>query len=398
MNLPFLNIFRGSSKLSNKFLTVDINSENVKCLAYYIDEQQIAKIIGVGTALLEPNTVRGGNIIDMEQTRSSLEEALAQARNGYEDTINNAILGVNGSLSLGLMTTAKAARGQKGPVTQEELNDIEQTILNDASMQARNILLENTGNSDLDLETVTASTVYTKINNKPVKDPLQFEGENIETAMFTAFTPSYHVKTLQKLAKSAKLNILAIGSEMFSLVNSLKNDPDYIIINIDSDFTDVGVVFGGGIVATKCLPIGAVHFTKEIAQKMGVTLQEAEKMKNSYIYSKLSQSETDLVRTCLHDTLNIWLGGLELLFSEFSGVKTFASKIYLVGEGSKLPDITELIESEPWTKAIPFKSPPEFFKIKLENLPKITDATGKADVAEYLMPASLSSIFMEISK
>jgi cell division protein FtsA len=397
MNLPFLNIFKGSPKLSNKFLTVDINSENIKCLAYYVDEQQIAKIIGVGTALMEPNTVRGGNIIDMEQTKNALEEAVSQARNGYEDNINNVILGVNGNLSLGLMTTAKAARGQKGPVTQEELDDIEQTILNNAAIQARNVLLENTGNSDLDLETVTASTVYTKINGKEVKDPLKFEGESIETALFTAFTPSYHVKTLQKLAKNARLNILAIGSEMFSLVSALNNEPDYIIINIDSDFTDVGVVFGGGIVATKCLPIGAIHFTKEISQKMGVTLQEAEKMKNSYIYNKLSQSEVLLVQNCLHDTLNVWLDGLELLFSEFSGVKTFASKIYLVGEGSKLPDIFEFIGSEPWTKSIPFKSPPEFFKIRLDNLPKIADSTGKADVAEYLMPASLSSIFLEVT-
>jgi cell division ATPase FtsA len=325
-----------------------------------------------------------------------LEEAVAQARNGYEDKITNAIIGVNGNLSLGLMTTAKAARGQKGPITQEEMNEIEQTILNNASIQVRNILLENTGNSDLDLETVTASTIYTKINGKNVKDPLKFEGQNIETAIFTAFTPSYHVKNLQKIAKSARLNILAIGSEMYSLVNSLNNDPDYVIINIDSDFTDVGIVFGGGIVSTKCLPIGSNHFTKEISQKMGLTLQEAEKMKTSYIYNKLSQSEVLLIQNCLHDILNIWLDGLELLFSEFSGVKTFASKIYLVGEGSKLPDIFEYVAEEPWTKSIPFKSPPEFFKIKLENLPKITDSTGKADIAEYLMPASLSSIFMEV--
>jgi Tfp pilus assembly PilM family ATPase len=277
------------------------------------------------------------------------------------------------------------------------MGDIERTILNDATIQARNILLENTGNSDMDLENVTTSTVYTKINGKEVKDPLKFEGDSIETAVFTAFTPTYHVKTLQKLAKSTGLNILAIGSEMFSLSESLKNEPDYIIINIDSDFTDVGVVFGGGILATKCLPIGALHFTKEISQKMGVTMQEAEKMKNSYIHNKLSSSEVDLVRGCLHDTLNVWLDGLELLFTEFSGVKTFASKIYLVGEGSKLPDIFELIGKEPWTKAIPFKSPPEFFKIKLDQLQKTLDSTGKADAAEYLMPASLSSIFLEIA-
>jgi cell division ATPase FtsA len=98
MNLPFLNIFKGKPKLSDKFLTIDINSENVKCMAFYVDEQQVAKIIGVGVAQIEPNTVRGGNMIDFEQTKDALEDAVAQARNGYEDKIANAIIGVNGNL------------------------------------------------------------------------------------------------------------------------------------------------------------------------------------------------------------------------------------------------------------------------------------------------------------
>ncbi len=391
MNLPFL---KSTTIPANHFLSVDINSENVKCLAFYVDEQNTAKIVGVGTSNLEPGAVRAGNIIDFDQTLNALDIALGATLENVEGRVSDVIFGVNGELSLGLMTTARAVRNNSGQINDSEITGIEQTIMNNAFVIARNEILLTTGNSDIDIEPVTTSTVYTKVNNRLTENPLQSTGDTLEIALFTAFTPVYHVKNLQKLAKKLKLNIIAIGSEMFALVNALKNDPDYIVINIDSDFTNVAIIFGNGITATKTLHIGANHFTKEISQKMGLTMKEAQKFKNSYVYGKLSQSESQVVQNCISDTLNTWLDGIELLFGEFSGVKTFASKIYLVGEGSKLPDLFEFISREPWTKTIPFKVPPEFYKISFENLKNLADSTGNADTPDYLMTATLSAVYL----
>lgn len=365
-------------------------------MSFYIDEQKMAKIIGVGCSQLEPLSVRGGIIVDRENVEMALSTAIDQATENFEDDIRNAVFGVNNDLSIELMTTAKSSLGRHGPIQKSDLDLIDQTILENALINARNEILENTGNAEADIDLVTSSNMHTKVNGKPTKDPMTLEGDTLEMAKFTAFTPSHHVKTLQKLAKRSGLNIAAVGSELFSFVNALNNDPDYIIIDIESDFTKVGVIFGNGIVASKTLHVGADHFTKEISQKMGLSLKEAEKIKNSYIYGKLAQSETLLVQNSIHDTLNIWLDGIQLLFTEFSGVKTFASKIYLVGEGSKIPDLFEFISSEPWTKSIPFKAPPEFEKVRLENFAKIVDSTGEADTPDLIMPASLASIYLEI--
>ena len=70
----------------------------------------------------------------------------------------------------------------------------------------------------------------------------------------------------------------------------------------------------------------------------------------------------------------------------------------MVGAGSKIPDIHEFVEKEPWTRTIPFRAPPEFSKVKLEDLPQIVDSTGEADLAEYLVTASLASIYLEMFK
>jgi cell division protein FtsA len=398
MNLPF---FKKTSKPANRFLTIDISADSVKCLAFYVDTNNMAKIIGSGTKFLEPHAVRSGNIVDFRDVEEATREAIAEATESSGGKISDVIFGVSNDLSLGLMTTAKSSRGRAGPIEESDIEQINQRIMDSALIQARNEMLQITGNADLEIEPVTASVVYTKVNNQIVKDPFGAEGESVEVAMFTAFAPQHHVKNLQKLAKSLRLKIVAIGSTMFSLVNCLRlANPDlmdYIVMDFGSDVTDVGVVFGNGIVSTRSLHIGGAHFTREISQKMGLSLREAERMKRNYSYGKLSNSETNLVQNSIQETLDVWLNGIELLFGEFTGVKTFASRIFLAGGGIKLPDIHDYVTQEPWTKGIPFRAPPEFTKLKMEDLKTVTDSTGKVTSVEYVLPASLSIIYLEMN-
>jgi hypothetical protein len=95
--------------------------------------------------------------------------------------------------------------------------------------------------------------------------------------------------------------------------------------------------------------------------------------------------------------LSIWLDGFELIFTNFTGVKTFAPHIYLFGEGVRLPEIEESLNKEPWTKKIPFKSPPKIQALTLDDMPKITDATGLVLSNEWLALAALSYIYEEVT-
>jgi hypothetical protein len=90
------------------------------------------------------------------------------------------------------------------------------------------------------------------------------------------------------------------------------------------------------------------------------------------------------------------LHGVELLFQEFNGVKTFAPNIYMAGGGAELPDIYEVVTKEPWSRSIPFKSPPEFTKLSMKDLPLVIDRTGKASTMGDLVPAALSLVYLEL--
>lgn len=400
VKLPFS--FKSSRAIS-RFLTVDVGSDAVKCMIFEVGSEggrPIAYITGIGKAKLPDGSTRGGVIVDIEDVSESLDEAIAQAAPDSTGAPREVIFGVSGGLSLGLMTTVRVNRRSEEPISEKELNVIYAKVNEAAYTQAQNLFLEQTGNSDLDFKLVTSSIVCTKVDDRAVLNPIGATGQKLELAVFTAFTPSYHIIALKDLSKNLGLKIIAVGSQMYALVKSLSYSRgtsfDGVVMDVGGEVTDVGVVFGGGIVATKNIELGGTHFTRSLAKGLDLSFEDAEFKKKEYSFGRLQETEALMIKGYLDEVLDVWLHGIEILFQDFTGVKTFAPNIMLVGGGAELPDLYDLISCEPWMRSIPFKSPPEFSKISLEDLKRVKDKTGKAHSLEDVMPAALSTIYLEI--
>jgi len=149
--------------------------------------------------------------------------------------------------------------------------------------------------------------VYIKIDNQRVALLEGQRGQNIEVAVFNSFVPSFHIKMLQKILKKAGVDILAIGSQMYSLVEFIKveqpEEKDFVLVNISEDSTDVGVIFGGGIISTRSLNVGYIHFVREISSRMALSMDDAESVLKTYNNQKLSQSESPIIKDCLNELL-----------------------------------------------------------------------------------------------
>jgi cell division ATPase FtsA len=399
MKLPFK---LGKKKESSRFLTVDIGSNAVKVMAFEVEETEkgpVAAIVGVGKQDLLEESTRGGVIVNMEDVTEALIKCVATACNGDTEA-TRAIVGVGGNLSIGLMTTVRIVRGKNIPISEKELDGIFAKTHEASFERVQNKLLETMGNPDIDVQMITSSVVYTKVDGKFVTDPVGMEGKKFELAVFTAFAPTYHLDILQEISSKAGINLLAVVPTLYSLVKSLSfsksTDFDGVLMDIGGEVTEVGVVFSGGIVDTRSLDIGGVHFTNELSSNMDLSFQDAEHRKMEYSYGRLAESDALLVQGYMDNLLDIWLHGIELLFQDFVGVKTFAPKIYMVGGGAELPDIYEVTSKEPWTRSIPFKSPPEFIKLSMEDLPMVVDKTGKVHGMEDIGPASLSIVYLEL--
>jgi len=305
MNLPFLS--RASDDFS-PFVTVDIGTDSVKCCVFEpakVDGRIALNIVGMAKETLPLGVVQGGSIADMDAVSETLSKALVLATNEPDYDVTEAIFGVSGDLSFGSMTTVRLTRTESAPFTKREIKKVNDKIYEASYNQALTDLLEKTGNSDLDIELLTSSVVYTKVDGKKVSDPLGIDGAVMEIALFTSYTPTEHVDCLQELAKTVGLRLIAVGSEMYSLVKllTLKGDciDDFVVMDIGGDITDVGVVFSRGIVSTRSLLLGGMSFTSYMGRKMNLPYADAEKKKLEYSFEKLKGEASGLrglVKSC----------------------------------------------------------------------------------------------------
>ena len=401
LKLPF-NF--GRTKKPAKFIAIDISSNYIRCAALELIDSAISlnpsvRVISVAETLIDFGAVRSGNIVNMESVNIALESLISQIDLECEEKIRDVIFGIKGDLSLGLMTTVKVIRDLEVEISKKEFDDIYRRTLDAAGDQANDEALQITSTSDVDLEMVTTSVIYVRLDDHLVTDIVGKQGRKVELALFTAFTPVYHVRALQKLSKDLGLNILALASDMYALVKSLKvskyQENDFVIMSVGSDMTDVAVVFGGGVVSTRSLYLGRSHFVLELCSRLGLNYTEAESKLKQYALESLSEEESLNIHDHLTEISGLWLSGIELLFGEFTGVKTFASKIFLTGEGSAIPDLLFVLRKEPWTKSIPFKSPPDVARISKNDLNFISDPGGKFDSINHISLAVLAVIYLE---
>ena len=394
--LPFLK----NKKKSNKFLTIEIDNNQLKVLALYKELDGKFKVIGSSNKILPENTISNFYILDKKLLTNVLIEAVLEATVELEEDIKDVIFGVKGSQCIEITTTAKATSTHKRIIKEGDLDEVYNKITEAAYIQAQNDIVRTNGDYDAELEIILTSNVYFKIDGNFYDEPIGVEGEILECALFNAFCYKKDLKTINQIIKDAKLNLLAVAPIPYSLVQniSLSNQEekeDYTLINISPDSTQIIIVFGKGLIDTKTLPLGHTQIIESFAHIMGLTTKESEKVTNSYILGQLKDEEEKVIQKCLNEVLYVWLEGVKLSFEEFSEIKTYANQIYITGEGSVLPDIIEMFNSNQWYKEIPFKTSPTCKKININDFSKIQDATGKINRIKWINTMALSIIYLE---
>jgi len=213
--------FKKTVRLPTKFLTLGINSQSIKCLAFYKENGTI-KIIGSSYQPIEEDCVRGGNIVDFDHVVEAAQNAITETTQDLGDKIEHVIFGISSEMSIEGVITAQVDRGSTGIIDDREMQEILDRTLESAFIQAQNRLAETTGETDTDLDLVTSTAVYTKVNGREIPDLEGTEARSLETAYYTAYCPSLHIKNLQRLAKKLDVQILAMGSELFALTKALE--------------------------------------------------------------------------------------------------------------------------------------------------------------------------------
>jgi len=175
--------------------------------------------------------------------------------------------------------------------------------------------------------------------------------------------PKEAVKNYINIFKLAKLNLLTLDTEQFSLVRSLVgNDPSALmLVDIGFKVTNIMIVVGGVPFMQRSVEVGGGMISKSIAKRLKIDVEKAEQFKNDLSVTggqDLKQQVPEDINLVLEPIFDEIRYALEIYKKQ--GEKPI-EKIILTGGSSLLLNLPEYMASifnlkvfrgDPWARVI----------------------------------------------
>lgn len=397
---------KNTTKGSNYHLSIDIGTEYVKSAVFKVEDGEVI-ILGYSRVKQNESSMYAAFIINLQSVIEACDrgvgEAVSQAMENEGDgfTIpNDVIIGIAGELVHGVTIMVNVDRDNpESKINQKEIDRfVEKVKKYTFSNTVEEISREMGLRSNQVIEVSTAiNSVY--IDGVKVTNPLGYAGNELVYKVFSTFAPKIHLDSIGQVASSLNLTLNKIVVEPYALAVGLRDmkDPDAsaIIIDVGGGTTDVALVSNGDIIGTKMFAIGGKVFTKRVEKELGVSNEEAEKIKIDYSNGAVSKDVDLKLTKAFEMDISTWLTGIEIALESFTDVAEYPSNIYICGGGALLPEIQEGLMTYPWLQTLNFKKFPKVSFIFPNALSSILDKTKSVTLPMDVTPLALARMHIE---
>ena len=198
--------------------------------------------------------------------------------------------------------------------------------------------------------------------------------------------PRLLVKKYINIFKEAKINLISLETETFSLIRSLvgNNKSTVMIVEIGAGTTDVSIIDNGIPMMNRSIDIGGIAITQKIGHHIGIDVENAEQLKCDIGINSMNSKSNDIPKIIL-EIISPIINEIKYatnLYQNKNNKKT--EKIILSGGSALLPNLTnylikildiKTIIGDPWSRI----SYPEDLKPLLHEIgPKMSVAIGLA--------------------
>ncbi len=363
-------------------LALDIGTEYVKALIAKKGKGAL-KIVGVGKAHEAPNNMYAGAIADIQGVAKTCEEALVKAEDMAGVRAKEVVIGIAGELVKGETSSVKYRRidAQK-PITDEEMDRIIKRVQQKAGESARKAVAIETDNPDVEVKLINSALVSLRIDGYKVSNPIGFKGKEIEVQIYNAFAPLVHISAIERVCDELQLDLVTVAVEPFAvcracLGDDVESDFSGVVIDVGGGTTDIAVVDDGGVEGTKMFSIGGRSFTHQIAERLGLSFEDAEKLKLLADNPNMKPEIRKKFDQAIARNLDVWQAGVELALEEFDQLETMPGQVLLCGGGASLPEIPETLATGDWFKELPFSRRPVVSLIDPDEIAGIVNETDR---------------------
>ena len=261
-------------KLDPYLVAIDIGSSKIGVLIGQRDEQQRVEVVGKGMAL--NRGTRKGNIVNVEATVEALKKATEEAEVMAGVEVSRSTVGVAGTdvrsiNSRGMVSIAK--KDQDREITRQDIERVLEAAQSAALPSDREIL-----------HAIPKEFVVDEQGG--IADPIGMLGSRLEVAVHLVTCNITRRKTLMTCVNRAGIEVTELVFEPLATAETVlthdERELGALLIDVGCGTTEYAHYSEGEVQHSAVLPIGAGHFTNDLAMVLRTPFAEAERIKTRH--------------------------------------------------------------------------------------------------------------------
>ena len=251
---------------------LDIGTSKVRCVIGEAGDGGTMNIVGIREA--DSRGLRRGIVTATDAVAESVGKAVEEAERVSGLEIGSAVVNLSGEHFRGENKNGVVAVAGAGKEITEE--DVERAIESACAMQL-----------PAGWEIINRLPQEFIIDGQDgIMEPVGMTGSRLESLVHIVIGPSAGRQNLNKAVKRAGLDVERMMLEPLAAAESTLTDDDKeygcALVNIGSEITSLMIFGRGSVQHTAVFPFGGMHFTKDIAVGLRVSIQEANKIKHQF--------------------------------------------------------------------------------------------------------------------
>jgi cell division protein FtsA len=251
---------------------LDVGTSKARCVIGEPAADGRMDIIGVGEA--DSKGLRRGIVTATEMVAEAIRRAVGEAERVAGVEVDSAVVNLSGEHFRGENKNGVVAVAGPGREISDE--DVERAIESASAMPLP-----------------PGWEILTRLPKEFIVDgqdgttePVGMTGARLESLVHIVTGPSAGSQNLVKAVQRAGLDVERMMLEPLAAAESALTDDDKeygcAIVNIGSEITSLMIFGRGAVQHTAVFPFGSMHFTKDIAVGLRVSIPEANKIKHNY--------------------------------------------------------------------------------------------------------------------
>lgn len=251
---------------------LDVGTSKVRCVIGEPSENGKMTILGIGEA--DSKGLRRGIVTATEAVADSIRKAVDEAERVSGLDVTSATVNLSGEHFRGENKSGVVAVAGAGREISEE--DVERAIESASAMQLPS-----------GWEIVNRLPQEFIIDGQDgIIEPIGMTGARLESLVHIVISPSAGRQNLVKAVNRADIELERMILEPLAAAESTLTDDDKeygcVVVNIGSEITSLMIFGRGAVQHTAVFPFGGMHFTKDIAVGLRVSIPEANRIKHHY--------------------------------------------------------------------------------------------------------------------